>query len=356
MSLMCDWLTVVIDCVHEPIPSGVMLDVCPDGNVTRTIVKRTQVRSSWESTLQVKTQNVIYRDGRAIGQQLYMDGNFAKFLQGHNVFGVCDIPLLVVAGVEQALKRCEISLYPLQLQRIAAGQFSVKRIDLTQMFSCGSSLDVDHWIQSASVMAKSRNGRPELTENTLYFQKRSSRWAIKFYNKGREVKRRLKNPLLLNSPIPAFAEGKLRVELTLRAKELAKVAQANFDSMEMLGSHLTAKYCGSLFTSYLGRIDMNDVYRIPDSAVFSLPNSLRGTHQLWAAGFNLRNHLAMRTFYTHRRRIKELMGVDIALPPPAIAKNNVVPLLRVIEAKPVEVPTNLLPYMFSRGNYHATAI
>lgn len=351
---MCDWLTVVIDCPHEPIPSGSMLDVDEDGNVTRTIVKRKHVRSTWESSIQVKTQNVLSRsDGSRIGTQLYIDGNFAKFLQGHNVFGALDIPLLVAAGVQQALTLCGISIYPVQLQRIYSGHFKVKRIDLTATYNCGTSTDVDHWLQSCSVMARSRSGRPELTKGTLYFQKHSRRWTVKFYNKHKEI---LKNRLpleLLNSPIPAFTDGKLRCEVTLRGLELVEqIAQKRLNKADVYGSDLTPEFCQELYQSYVERIDMSDVYRIPESAVLALPNTLRGTYELWSHGFDMRQHLAQNTFYRHRREIKNRLGCDISLPPPRSAKNNVVPLLRVIEAKPVEVPNKLLPYMFTRGDFN----
>nr|WP_275540747.1 phage/plasmid replication protein, II/X family [Pseudidiomarina homiensis] len=350
---MCDWITCVIECPHEPIPSGAMLDIDSDGNVTRTITKRRSVRSSWESSIQVKTNNVITRDdGSCIGTQLYLDGNFAKFLQGHNVFGALDIPLLVAAGVQQALNLCDIPIYPFQLQRILQGDFKVKRVDLTASYNCGTSQDVDHWIQSCSVMAKSRSGKPEMTRGTLYFQKHSRRWSVKFYNKGREIYRN-KIPLeLLNSPIPSFADGKLRAELVLRGKELQKIAEKQLSKADVLGSDLTPNFCQHLYKSYLERIDMSDVHRIPESAALSLPNSLRGTYELWLHGFDMQQNLARNTFYRHRRQLKELLGCDISLAPPRAAKNNVVPLLRVIEAKPVEVPANLLPYMYTRGDFN----
>ncbi|WP_162178382.1 phage/plasmid replication protein, II/X family [Pseudidiomarina atlantica] len=350
---MCDWLTVVIECPHEPIPSGALIDCDADGNVTRTIVKRTTVRSSFESSIQVKTNNVITRDdGSRIGTQLYLDGNFAKFLQGHNVFGSLDIPFLVAAGVQQALNQCQIPIYPFQLKRIMNGEFKVKRVDLTASYDCGTSENVDHWLQSASVMSRSRSGKPEITRGTVYFQKHSRRWSVKFYNKHREI---LKNKIplhLLNSPIPAWTDGKLRAEVVIRSKELQKIAEQQLDNADIYGSDLTPKFCSTLFNSYMERIDMSDVHRIPQSAALSLPNALRGTYELWLNGFDMKSHLSTTTFYRHRREISSRLGVDISLPPPRAARNNVVPLLRVIEAKPVEVPNHLLPYMIKRGDFN----
>lgn len=375
-NLMCDWLTVVIDCVHDPIPSGIVQVIDEDGFVTQTIVKKKMVRSSWESSIHVKTNMVRTHNGITQGQQLFVDGNFSKFLQGHNIVGSCDIPALAAEACRVALKSLGITLYPVQLQNILNGQFVIKRVDLTASYSLPSDADVDAWIQAASVNAKTRHGLPELTHHTLYFGKKSRRWAIKFYSKSREVregKSKLPNELAY-TPLRPFAFGKLRCEVVLRRQELDRIAKRHglknkgsaltFDykykhnlkrDLDVYGYHLTPDFCQLLFSEYVERLEMNAALKLQDTDMLRLPNAVKGTYLLYRDGVDVRQMLAKRTFYNHRKILNECLGVDISLPAVGVRGNNVVPLVRVLEAKPERIPKNLLPYIFTRGNSYVAA-
>jgi II/X family phage/plasmid replication protein len=64
-----------------------------------------------------------------------------------------------------------------------------------------------------------------LTGGTVYWGKHSSRWAIKAYSKGEEISKRGHKlpPELSLTNLANFADDKLRVEITLRQKELKKL-------------------------------------------------------------------------------------------------------------------------------------
>jgi phage/plasmid replication protein, gene II/X family len=375
-NLMCDWLTVVIDCLHDPIPAGRVQVIDEDGCVTQTIVKKRSVRSSWESSIHVKTNSVRTHNGLTQGQQLFIDGNFSKFLQGHNIVGSCDIPALTAEACRVALKQLGITLYPLQLQNILNGQFVIKRCDLTASYSLPSDADVDAWIQAASVNAKTRHGLPELTHNTLYFGKHSRRWSIKFYSKSREIrsgKSKLPNELAY-TPLKPYAFGKLRCEVVIRKPELERIAKRHnlvnkgsaltFDhkykhnlkrDLDVYGYHLTPDFCQLLFNEYVERLEMNTALKLQDTDMLRLPNAVKGTYLLYRDGVDVRHMLAKPTFYRHRKILNESLGVDISLPAVGVRGNNVVPLVRVLEAKPERIPKNLLPFIFTRGNSYVTA-
>lgn len=83
-----------------------------------------------------------------------------------------------------------------------------------------------------------------------------------------------------------------------------------------------------------------------DEVMASLPSKLQGTYALWRQGYDVRTCVSRATFARHK---KELMPfqIDISLPfhdadTPAA---NVVPLLRVLEAKPCTIPSSLQLYI-----------
>ena len=65
-----------------------------------------------------------------------------------------------------------------------------------------------------------------------------------------------------------------------------------------------------------------------------LPNKLAGTYELWRQGLDLTSRLSKATLYRHRKEFLEY-DVDIFSRPPEQQKSNVVPLIRILEAKPV---------------------
>jgi hypothetical protein len=57
--------------------------------------------------------------------------------------------------------------------------------------------------------------------------------------------------------------------------------------------------------------------------------------------------------FRHRKIIKDTLNIDIFLPPKQ-AKTNVIPLLRPLEAKPAQVPPELLTYQYDGEKQYAT--
>ena len=82
---MIDWVTAVISCNHDPskLISGMVMSLDSLGNQEWGVNKNLSVEGSHSSKIQIKTHT---------DTQIWVSGNPAKFLQGHNIFflnGVC---------------------------------------------------------------------------------------------------------------------------------------------------------------------------------------------------------------------------------------------------------------------------
>ncbi len=90
---MIDWVTAIIPCNHsEAIYGGKIACISPDGEIEWQVDKKLQVKGSYESNLNIKSIGATH---------LYFDGNPAKWLQGHNLFGSDNLTWLV----EQVMHR-----------------------------------------------------------------------------------------------------------------------------------------------------------------------------------------------------------------------------------------------------------
>lgn len=268
-----------------------------------------------------------------------IDGNLCKFLQGHNVFGSRDLNNLLLLAFSKIydlhtehLRGC--SSPGITEAKIKQGAYKVKMIDINQLYDVGNDQSVEAWLHAAEMRARSRHGRSSRDKGTVYLGKSSRRWAFKFYNKAREMLAKGKShhlpEYLQGVGLENFIQGKLRAELRIFSKELEKHGITH-------GYHLTPERISHLFTTYLGKIDMTTQATLIDEQLLKMPRTLQGSYQLWRQGADLRQLLPDRTFYRHRRELLQY-GVDIAAMHLTPEHNNIVPLMRIIEAVPVENP------------------
>jgi II/X family phage/plasmid replication protein len=86
------------------------------------------------------------------------------------------------------------------------------------------------------------------------------------------------------------------------------------------------------------KVEMKPNKLLVDEEIDNLSGKVQNTYQKWKQGKNIKKDLPRNTFYRHRSELLKV-GVDISIPPLEVDKpNNVVPMLRPLEAKPVEVP------------------
>lgn len=341
---MIDWLTAVVPIRHKRINNGHVINVDSDGFERWVVPVARQLEGSFESSMQFKSNNVT--ECLEYADHLYFTGNPTKFLQGHNIIGIDDINLLTLRTLEFIAPVLGITVDAFTRKRIMNGMYFVKRIDINYSYELPSLSDVRAFIDAMTVKAKTRHGRATVKRGTFYFGQHSRRWSVKGYSKYDEIMEGKKGhrlpPHLLNSPLLGFSENKIRLELVLRAPELKKLTNTD----EVTALQLTELGISNIFNDYLSRLDMTANVSLKDEALLTLPGKLQGTYALWRQGYDVRSMLPNGTFYRHYHALKAHQ-IDISLPfdtedNPA---SNVVPLIRVLDAKPVAIPAHLKLYL-----------
>ena len=325
---MIDWLDFVVEVKHSPINAGHFLSINPDGEIEYDVKKSSSVRGSYDSTYRVRSQGSV-DDNHA--SEVYLSGNPAKFLQGHNVFGIEDINDLASEVSRRIFETFAIA-DDLAVARIRRGDFSVKRIDVTHSYRFRSREEVKAVLSALSIKSRSRRGRPQTKGGTVYHGMNSRRHSFKFYSKGEELEAGKKHRLpeeLKHTPIQDFADNLLRAELCLRSKELQDLGITH-------GRDLPPRKLRELFTEYFGRIEMAAQADIASEEIMSMSRAIRSTYLLWKEGVQVDNMFSRATFYRHRHALLAY-GVDIALPSES-SDCTIIPLFQTVTGEPVDVP------------------
>lgn len=134
-----------------------------------------------------------------------------------------------------------------------------------------------------------------------------------------------------------WTKDKLRIELVLRSLELKGL---NLD----LGKNWNNETVKNVFSDYIGRMEMSQNTLLSDKTIMELPRSARSTYLLWKQGANMREVLPKTTFFRQRKQLLAY-GVDINFYCESPDSNNVIPLVRTLEAKPAEIPA----WMYEKG-------
>lgn len=359
--MMVDFLTVEMpDPFGVDINGGEVIKVGADGVIDWSTLCKKTIKGSWDSSLVIR--NVTDCDtldeyensspanmpGRVVDglvetrtrkRGLELSGNPAKFVQGHNLFGSADPGEVLL----KALRKFVSATWqgPLIAERfqpnIAAAKIS--RIDLTASWLLPREGDVLPFLRALEerVWCPYRGRGVQSDPGTLYYGladkgKRAKDWQLKIYAKGMEVGRR---------PLPSFAmevpglldevNRTVRVELTLRTRELKRLG------LRCVGDW-TPEKVGEVWRSYVDRLDFGESAMTLDStdlAELGIKPRLLDAISSWKAGNDMRAGRSKASFYRLRAEVREATGYDIASPVP---KSNVVPLRRVIEAKPALYP------------------
>ncbi len=333
---MIDWFRGEIPFQHLPLPSGQLMSMDIDGSIDWVSPKKIECRSTHETNILIRSSGGV---GNGFASSLLIDGNLSKFLQGHNVFGIRDMNLLVLKAFEIFYAYYEEHLHEwssheMTVAKIKKGDYLVKMFDLNSLFDVGNDESVESFLHALEMKARTRTGRALRDKGTVYLQKHSRRWAVKAYNKFRETQSTGKTHKLpehlKDIGLEDYVKGKVRIEIRLMSLELKELELTH-------GYHFTEKKLNELFNEYVGRINMNSQFKLIDDKVLNLPRPIQASYQLWVQGFCLKDMLPMNTFYRHRRLLLE-QGIDITLMRDERVESNVVPIIRIIEAKPVSIP------------------
>lgn len=306
---------------YRPYDTGRVLLLNPGGELERQSSRAVTLEGSYDNRLLVQSRT---------GADLYVSGNPVKFIQGHNLYGPCDpVRLFFDAGWEI---RKAVGLFPSaatwQGNDFVGPRFT--RIDLTRSYRFPSAPAARAWLRDCGATARSRHGGALLADGTVYFGKTSERWALKLYHKGDELLarkkgHRLPDELPQREKLLQWADGVVRFELTLRAKELEKVfgtkqlVKTASGWQEETGLQDLSRWEPlTLWQQYYDKVTWNQNAQMLEADMFEseLRRELRKTLALWRTGADARSVLSKNTYYKHRRQLLDYMGVDIASPPP----------------------------------------
>lgn len=325
---MIDWVSAILPCKHDPskLISGLVMSFDAQGNNEWTVNKTLSVEGSYSSKIQIKSHTE---------NQIYISGNPTKFLQGHNLFGSNDLVSIMGKFFDELLKHENLGLCPdpFQYGNIKDGHYELTRVDVNETWHLRNKNEVMAWIRSVGETAFLKHrGAGQFSGDTAYFGKNSRRWSLKCYSKGHELTakgHKLPKELAFSEMLE-YADKALRIEgvtrqLELKRRQLHVASNWDIDTAE------------ELLLEYISKLEMSDVYMLKDDVLDSLPPRLRMVYQTWLNGDDLKQILPHNTFYRYKKSLREF-GVDISTKSPK-EKSNVIPLIRVLEAKPVGIPS-----------------
>lgn len=324
---MIDWVTAKLPC-NNNLRSGCVAKLDADGNVEWLTESWLPVTGSYEMNFMVKSLTP---------QTIQISGNPAKWLQGHNLFGSNNLVALMAKFFSQLYEiMAEEGLNPTmeQCDAINEGRYIVSRIDINETWFLNNQYDVKAWIRAAGQkISMPHRGKGVFSGDTLYWGKGSKYYYLKCYSKGDEIDSKKSNfPEALRTPqMLEYADKALRLELVLCSKALREwglnePCKWTVDTPRML------------LLQVVRGLDMSNNFKLSDEVLDSLPRKLRTYYKLWLYGEDLRQEMSRPTFYRIRKELRAY-DIDITLvrdvDKPA---DNVIPLIRVLEAEPVGIP------------------
>jgi len=237
---------------------------------------------------------------------LGITGNPLKFIQGHNVAGTDDIDKLARKSlkiIEDKLKEYNPKQYDdFECSKYNDGNARATRLDFTLNFRFGDGCsEIHNILRHLSLYARSRNGTALTAGTTVYFQKKSTKWTLKFYCKYCELKKHPHKEQHIQDLLLNYTNGLLRCELTLRRPEIEKIP--------------ILKLKNDIVYTYL--IDRITIPNRGDTManINELSVQQSNVFRLWQLGEDV-NNVPKNTYYRYRRAILDVTGCDISTPPP----------------------------------------
>lgn len=318
---MIDWITALFPCEHDTqISGGLIASFDVAGELEWKADKRLAVEGSHSSTVQVKSADIT-------GSRIWVSGNPAKFLQGHNLFGSDDLVGLAWLMFQGIVAK--LDLHPTDFDRanVRKGVYEVKRVDCTAMIALPCQNDVAAFLRAATPVIRGKHQGPSAYKGeTLYIGQHSRRITTKLYNKLQELgKHPLPKEIAYRNELMRYAENKLRVEVTLRAMELKDRGLA-------FAANWNDQTASTLVAERIQNMKLPEKMNLTKSTIEGLPGRLVSVYRHWENGEDLRAMFTRRTFYRYRAELLK-HGIDISISQPAKTKSNVVPMVRYLIAE-----------------------
>lgn len=324
---MIDYISVTLPLPHKPLPADRLLSISHEGERKWESPQSLAVSGSYESKLFLRSRGALDEQGRAT--ELYLQGNPAKFLQGHNVFGHDDLIPMLKAVLQLVSSTLDLGDIRFSSSLIALGD--VSRIDFTKSIQFNSRDEARAYIREISLRAKTRSGRPTAKGWTCTFQKSSRRWSIVVYSKGDELfAHKLPEDLPHRDVVECEADKLARVELRLKTLELKSLEARKV-------GQLTAEKLHELYSDYIGRIEMTEQVTLLSEELLNLKRCYRDTYMMWREGVDVKSAMSHDTFYRHRRELLNY-GVDISVPRQTDTSAEIIPIRRILQGKAYQTP------------------
>lgn len=265
------------------------------------------------------------------------DGSLIKHLQGHNVWGSDNLEQIVKDTFFSVLDSINPELSKLHDWDTQKQTLRFSRIDINASYDLGSFDNVFNWLQDAYKASKLKNrGRAcfpnpkkaqeptkqELTTlywGTLNGKTKQADWYLKAYHKGTQildtdpmywehdyVAEILHQPRLATPPdAQAYAEKALRVEITLKTKELKRQGLETLAGWEINDPW-------DVYLNYTSRLSF-DLSQMDKSIINydKLPDATKAVFMDWFNTKHLEKLYTRSTLERHRKIIRDTTGYDI---------------------------------------------
>lgn len=322
--------------------------------------KKVTARGSYETEIKIKSVGASHTQP-GYATELHIDGNLTKYLQGHNVWGTDCVLSLAARAFREICLELGLPFTIFDLYRISRGCFSIGRVDINYMFevlrpdgSVAASADVDAFLDAAGQCGGTKYRKAYPDKGSVYFNKGSRRWSAVWYNKTKEArkqlnklaKKRVKNADIDRPSTRMKDLSKSQIDRLVQSSEGLVRCEFKLQSLELRDLDITTGYdlakagIYETYCSMMERIKMSGNLRLTDRQTFDLPARLRGTYELWRSGIAVRDVVSPATFYRHKKELLALgINIDEEQRNPG---NNVIPMVRFLEARPVAIPRDLV--------------
>jgi II/X family phage/plasmid replication protein len=294
---MIDWISLTLNYSNSERPfSGEIISTNADHGEIYRKKKRVVVTGEHDSTISLSDVN----------NRIRVDGNFAKFLQGHNLFGPTDLNSLVVNTLQRLIDLNILKPTQKEYQEWLSGNYELRRVDCCLNWRLESREIVSGWLRQLPFNSKLFHKPPNVKGGTVYFGQESSHWCFKFYSKINQIaepKYRLPTDILFKDELITWTDSILRGELVLRGRKL-KHMNLHFGYLWDIN---TAE---SIAFEYLNKINISSKSDIKKLELQGLSPRLLAAFTLYTQQYNLRDFY---TKSTYQRIYKDLLalGVDI---------------------------------------------
>jgi II/X family phage/plasmid replication protein len=246
---------------------------------------------------------------------LVLEGSVIGYTQGHNVFGSCDVPSLVLDGHKAMHNSGAFKLSKEDRQRVQDGDgLELKRLDFGVNLALQEDISATRALVELAheMVNKGMNTSTYGYGETVYRNQYSQSSAQKFYDKAKELvdTKGLPANLANRDAILNFAKSIIRCEIVLRYPKLK--------SMDMTKPReCTFALLKSELENAFGRLNLKRSVRAGLSALDlrEVQHKYRTTYRCWEHGDDLETLLEPKALKRHMAYFDSL-GFNLSDPPP----------------------------------------